>query len=493
MGWFSKIGILWIFLVNFVTYSFAYTSENIESANFLAEKWIIENRSTFPSQYNLDMHISRKEMLKIMVQISWKETPSTCSKVYFLDIPTSDWACKYAEVAVKNSFITQSAFFRPNDSISQIESLKMIMQAQGIERNQNSDWRAGYVLKAYSLKLINSSYLSYDIQAFRSWIFDIAMKSYSEEISQNTDYKTFAVWISSSTLQVGKDIRYYKAYAPKQDMIGRPLVMFLHGGMGSMDIIENETTGKILQDIATRENILIVIPNASDPATWAFDGTKNNWNDYRNAEQNSFFQSSRDTQYTENIDDVLFLNTLIEKFQEDYGLSQKNVFVFGHSNGGLMTQRLLVDDGSYVAAAAFLSANVPKLQETKVPKYAVPVLLWLGVEDPLMKYPVQSDPAFPFLSGEASALWWAQKNATNSTWNTETLTPTDTEGCSTKRIIYTGTKPVYFYTSQGAWHTISSIKYPSEMGIFQKNIVGEQCHDIEEIEEVWKFFKSYIQ
>ena len=491
----KKIISIWICFFLFSCHAQAYSKEDLDSANFLASQGIIENYASAPSKYKFSDTITRRELLKIMIQISGKYIPTSCSTVHFQDLPASDWGCKYALIAVWEGYIAENVYFRPDDAITQIEALKMLMQAKGIERTHSIDWREWYITKAYEIGILKEKYLEYNTFAVRSWIFTTAEKIILYDTAPNVPLTqdTFSFGFSKQSIQVGEDIRWYKVFAPHENMQGRPMLMFLHGGMGNMDIIENESLGNILQDIATRDNILIVSPNASDPATWAFDGTKNNWNDYRSAEQNTFFQSSRATQYTENIDDVTFLNTLISELQEKYGISEKHVFVFGHSNGGLMTQRLLVDDGSRITAAAFLSSNVPKLQETKTLKYPVPVLLWLGIEDPLMKYPVQSDPEFPFLSGEASALWWAQKNTTNAIGNKEILTNSDAEGCSTNQVIYSGINPVYFYTAQWAGHTISAIKYPSEMWIFQKNIVGQQCHDIEEVEEVWNFFKSYIQ
>jgi hypothetical protein len=35
--------------------------------------------------------------------------------------------------------------FRPNDPVTKIEALKMIMQARGINKSNNSDWKIAYV------------------------------------------------------------------------------------------------------------------------------------------------------------------------------------------------------------------------------------------------------------------------------------------------------------------------------------------------------------
>jgi len=91
----------------------------------------------------------------------------------------SDWGCKYAEAALKEGFIAGNNTFRPNDSVTQIEALKMIMQAKGIARDENEDWRAGYISKAISENLIQETF-NYDYQAERGWIFIIGAKTYDD-------------------------------------------------------------------------------------------------------------------------------------------------------------------------------------------------------------------------------------------------------------------------------------------------------------------------
>lgn len=158
---------------------FAYTEHNIQSANFLATKWIINDNSASIEDYNLWDHITRREMLKVMMNLSGKDVPNTCAG-NFSDMSSNDWGCKYAEAALTNWYIAANASFRPDDSVTLIEALKMIMQAKGIERDDNSDWRAGYVSKAESEDLIDSGYFEYDVKATRWWIFSTSARSYED-------------------------------------------------------------------------------------------------------------------------------------------------------------------------------------------------------------------------------------------------------------------------------------------------------------------------
>jgi len=161
------------------TWVFAYTQHNIESANFLAEKNIINDNSFSPSWYNLDNNITRREMLKILMNISGKEVIDRCLWA-FQDITSDDWGCKYAEAAVKQWFIAQNTNFRPNDLVTQIEALKMIMQWKNIVRDDADDWRDWYKTKAQKLWIIDDNYLNYDKSAVRWWIFSNSARSYDD-------------------------------------------------------------------------------------------------------------------------------------------------------------------------------------------------------------------------------------------------------------------------------------------------------------------------
>lgn len=159
--------------------AFAWTPHNLQSANFIAEKGIINDNSLSPSQYNLDFKITRREMLKVMMNL-WGKTVSDSCLWAFNDLNSSDWGCKYAEAALKQWFIAANTNFRPNDNVTQIESLKMTMQAIGMTRDTNDDWRAGYVSKASREKIIDDEYFDYDTNALRGWIFSNAARSYND-------------------------------------------------------------------------------------------------------------------------------------------------------------------------------------------------------------------------------------------------------------------------------------------------------------------------
>ena len=166
-------------IIGWISASYAYTNHNVESANFLATKWVINDNSSNHFNYNLDFNITRREMLKVLMKLSEKDVPETCNGS-FSDLRSNDWGCKYAEAALNNWYIAANSSFRPNDLVTQIEALKMIMQWKWIERNANEDWRAWYQSKARSVWIIDDDYLDYDLNAVRWWIFSTSARSFSD-------------------------------------------------------------------------------------------------------------------------------------------------------------------------------------------------------------------------------------------------------------------------------------------------------------------------
>ncbi len=138
------------------------------SAQSLAAKWVI----TTADDYRLGDTITRKEMMKIVMNLSGKNVPTLCGWV-FPDVE-NDWGCKYIEEALNQGFIALNDTFRPNDSITKAESMKLILKARWIEKVQNtSDWQWDYAMTALKNGLITSNYTDHNTSATRGWIFEV--------------------------------------------------------------------------------------------------------------------------------------------------------------------------------------------------------------------------------------------------------------------------------------------------------------------------------
>jgi len=154
--------------------------DNISAAQVLADNNVIVDQSTNPSAYRTADTIQRKEALKIMMNLSDKTVSQGACTSPFADIANSDWACKYAVAALNAGFIASNDNFRPDDNVSNIEALKMVMQARGIARDEATDWRAGYVSAAVTAG-ISESFSDYDTAATRGTMFVTAASAINNQ------------------------------------------------------------------------------------------------------------------------------------------------------------------------------------------------------------------------------------------------------------------------------------------------------------------------
>lgn len=166
------------------TTSFGYSAD--DGANFLAYKDVIVDSMGNPAMYLLDSSISRQEMLKIIVNISWGLTNINYAWE-FNDIKSSDWVAPYIATALKKWIISNTVLFRPNDKVTEAETLKMILRARGIEKTTGySSWYTGYNIRAKNMGLIDYD-ISPNMNAVRGFIFHVAARTYA-------DFSTSLYW-----------------------------------------------------------------------------------------------------------------------------------------------------------------------------------------------------------------------------------------------------------------------------------------------------------
>ena len=173
--------------------------------------------------------------------------------------------------------------------------------------------------------------------------------------------------LSAHTLTSGGHERTYGVYVPP-GYTGKaplPLVIILHGGGGNGQGTLRDSNW---QQKADTENILLAVPNglARDPSQPAkFRGNPQTWND----------GSGRFPQ----IDDVAFLDAMLDKVISDFAVDEKRIYVTGFSNGAAMTFRFGAQSKRRIAAIAPV-AGANWLRETKLP-HPVPMCYVTGDKD----------------------------------------------------------------------------------------------------------------
>lgn len=161
--------------------------DSVEAANRLASLGVIVDSSSNPNAYNLGSSITRREMLKVMMNLSSVEVTDTCEGK-FSDLPKTDWGCKYAEAALNAGFIAANPKFRPNDLVTEAEALKMIMQARGVAKKEGvADWSEAYRQAAVEAGIVaEGTKLSTTTSAKRSMVFVSADSAVTSTTSDET-------------------------------------------------------------------------------------------------------------------------------------------------------------------------------------------------------------------------------------------------------------------------------------------------------------------
>lgn len=172
--------------------------DSTDAANRLAALGVIVDNSTDPSKYNLGSNITRREMLKVMMNLSSVEVGDTC-EWKFSDLPKSDWGCKYAEAALNAGFIAANTKFRPNDMVTEAEALKMVMQARGIAKKEGvADWAQAYAAAAVEAGILAEGTTVSTKAAKRSFTIvtaDSAVTSTTGESATGTDSTDDLGWL----------------------------------------------------------------------------------------------------------------------------------------------------------------------------------------------------------------------------------------------------------------------------------------------------------
>lgn len=92
------------------------------------------------------------------------------------------------------------------------------------------------------------------------------------------------------------------------------------------------------------------------------------------------------TAWTNSVDDVGFINALLDEIASEYCIDPKRVFATGMSNGGFMSHRLGCELATRFAAIAPVAGVLGIPVESCTPPRAVPIIDFHGTGDPIVPY-----------------------------------------------------------------------------------------------------------
>ncbi|MBS1196469.1 MAG: hypothetical protein H6R18_254 [Proteobacteria bacterium] len=269
-----------------------------------------------------------------------------------------------------------------------------------------------------------------------------------------------------------KHVRTYLLHTPEQPSstqarphARRPLVMVLHGGGGNA---ENAARMSGMSAIADREGFLVVYPNGSGKL--------------RNALLTWNAGNCCGKAFEEQVDDVGFLNSVIDHVAQRHPVDPRRIYVTGMSNGGMMSYRLGCETPARFAAIAPVAGAMNVDCKPAVP---LSVIAFHGTADEHVLY-AGGVPTKSRLAGSRvdtavrdTIKFWSTRNACH-TYSREMIHEVKTEIWNQCRA---GTT-VELVTLEGFGHAWPGGEKGSLLG-------DDPTASIKASEVMWQFFKQH--
>lgn len=275
--------------------------------------------------------------------------------------------------------------------------------------------------------------------------------------------------------------RSYLIFIPENysPQIKYPLVFVLHGGGGNAKGLVKTTRARF-NELANRDGFIVVYPN----------GIEKSWND-----------GARDTFGVArklNINDVGFIEKIIDDLNSKISVDSKNIFACGISNGGFMAQRLAFELSDKIKGIGVVAANLSAVQSgKKYPESPVPVLFINGTNDPLVPYKGGFVQVFRQKRGEVLSVeqsiktWQTINGCTLKTGVYPFPDKNKKDGCSAIKTVWQNPEfpaiKVVAVKVENGGHT-----WPGTNQYLPRRLVGNTSYDFNGCDEIWQFFQAII-
>ena len=272
------------------------------------------------------------------------------------------------------------------------------------------------------------------------------------------------------TISFGGLAREYHLYIPDiyHGNVAVPLLFNLHG-MGSNNL-QQETYG-YFNSIADTANFIICLPNGT-----LYDSVNRFWN--------AGFS-------TLVVDDVGFLNALIDSLYHKYNIDRTRIYFTGMSNGGFMAHTMACASSDRIAAAASVAGGMSVMQYGScTPARLISVMEIHGDADNIVPYDGHIVTVYginiDIVPVDTSMKFWTTHDGCSGPPNVTDVPNINTaDGCTATRYDYNcnaGTS-VVLYKITGGGHT-----WP---GGFPIAVNGPTDADFNACTEIWKFLRQY--
>ena len=245
-----------------------------------------------------------------------------------------------------------------------------------------------------------------------------------------------------------------------------PLLIVLHGRLGTGKRMSRQTG---FNEIADKEGFIVVYP----------DGIKRSWADGRGI-------TRADDQ---NIDDVAFLDELIQNLAAKFPVDPAGIYLVGHSNGGFMALRFCVELPHRITALAVVAASLTDSLANRLQAGGTGSVLFMhGTADDVTPYDGCSLPGGGrTLPVEDAAKTWAAAHGCSRFPALERIEPSR-KNLNVSVLNYgpcRNQNQVKLFRLEGGGHV-----WPGEPEGLTKFSEGRRGQELNAGEVIWKFLKE---
>lgn len=281
----------------------------------------------------------------------------------------------------------------------------------------------------------------------------------------------------TKTMNSGRWERIYYVHLPVNYNPNKkyPVVLFFHGAGGTGSQAAHDYHWIEASD---KHDFILVAPQGLPSAPRLPGNLRTNPNIWRDG---------REEIKPRNVDDVAFVNQLIDKIETDYSVDPKRIYSSGFSNGAGMTFHLGIHMSNRLAAIAPVSSHIPDQSFTL--ERPLSMIFIIGSADPLN----------PYNGGTVTSPWghstWTRPAASETikTWCDAIGCPeTPRKDVTSNGVRYQEFGPghdnseVAFYTIDGMGHHWSGSRER-----LSKKLIGDVLNPINATEVVWQFLSKH--
>lgn len=285
--------------------------------------------------------------------------------------------------------------------------------------------------------------------------------------------------MSHQSVELDGLTREYFTYVPASYDASHPvpLVITLHGFAGNARQ-QAEYSG--WNDLADEYGFVAVYPEGTgSPQRW--NSGQREIEGIREQARGPLAQLLGGFFETVPVDDVAFINYLINVFDSFHCIDRSRIYVNGLSNGGGMTNRIACEMADVVAAVGTVAGAYTEFPGGCHPARPVPVMAFHGTDDPIVPYDGNDSIHFPAVENWMTG--WAERDGCDVAAVTELRVSDSVVG--TRYADCADDAEVVFYSIEGGGHT-----WPGSAPLLPF-LLGGTTQDINASATLWAFFEAH--